>query len=128
MDLKVVLKWLVIFGGIIEIVIGILLLIVDIFLSGIGLITIPIFNQMAGTFLLGFGILLVFSAKEIDTYRIILLVNILLRSIMIICSLMQLPFYPEFVIILIPALIYDILWSIIVIMIMRRLNLLRMKK
>ncbi|TXT53404.1 MAG: membrane protein of unknown function [Promethearchaeota archaeon] len=105
-------------GGIIEIVIGSLLMMLHIIFREIGLITIPLFNQMSGTFLLGFGILLFLASRNLERYRAVPLVNILLRIIMIIFSIIQLPFYPELSIILIPAMIYDLLWSVLVLILL----------
>lgn len=98
------------------------------FLREGGLDTIPIFNQMAGTFLFGFGILLVFASKAIRRYRIVPIINIVLRLLMIGFSIIQLPQYPSFLVILIPAMTYDLLWSIIVLFLMNGLNLLKLGK
>ncbi len=128
MNLKKLLKCLLILGGIVEILIGAFFLLIHLFFMEIGIVLIPVFNQMAGTFLIGFGILLIVSSKNMLAYRIIPLVNILLRIIMIICSIIQLPTYPEFLIILLPIMIYDILWSVFVLILMKNLNLISIKR
>lgn len=127
MNQKRLLRWFMIIGGVFEIIIGFFLMILHPFLWTVGMTTIPIFNQMAGTFLLGFGILLVFSSTAIEPFRIIPLVNILLRIIMIIFSFIQLPQYPNFLIILLPAMIYDLLWSILVLILLKNLGLLKLQ-
>jgi hypothetical protein len=127
MNQKILLKWFLIVGGVLEIVIGSFLMVFHPFLREFGISTVPIFNQMAGTFLLGFGILLVFSSTAIEAFRIIPLVNILLRVIMIAFSIFQLPQFPSFLVILIPAMIYDILWSIIVLILLKNLGLLKLR-
>jgi hypothetical protein len=128
MNHKKLLKWLLIIGGIVEIVIGAFFLFVHFFLLEVGIVMIPLFNQMAGTFLIGFGILLIFASQNLEMYRVIPLVNILLRIIMITCSIIQLPAYPEFLVIFLPAVIYDLLWLIIVLILMKNLKLLAIKK
>ncbi|TFG00019.1 MAG: hypothetical protein EU541_03475 [Promethearchaeota archaeon] len=128
MDFKRILKWFLIVGGLIEVMIGFFLMVLHPFLKEDNILTVPIFNQMAGTFLFGFGILLIYSSKSIETYRIIPIVNILLRIMMIVFSIIQLPQYPSFFMILIPAMIYDGTWSIIVVILMLHLRLLELKR
>jgi len=128
MNLKRLLKWLLILGGIVEIVIGAFFLFIHFFLLEIGIVLIPVFNQMAGTFIIGFGILLIFASKNLELYRVIPLVNILLRIVIIICSIIQLPAYPGFLVIFLPAMSYDLVWSIIMLILMKNLKLLAIKK
>jgi len=108
------LKILLILGGVVEIVIGLLFMVLDFYFKHVGLENIPIFTQMAGAFLFGYGILLIYSSRDIEKYAIISLVNILIRIIMIICGILSLLIYPEFFIILLIVLPYDLLWSIFV--------------
>ncbi|MBD3211462.1 MAG: hypothetical protein GF311_02555 [Candidatus Lokiarchaeota archaeon] len=124
MNNNLILKWLLIVGGLVEIIIGILFLFIPYALSSIGLPQIPFFSQMAGSFLLGFGILLLYSSKRVEIFRIVPLVNILIRFIMIGFSLLSIPSYPEFVVILIPAILYDLVWSILFLYLLDKENLL----
>ncbi len=109
-----ILKILLIFGGVVEIVIGLLFMVLDFYLEQVGFEIIPIFTQMAGVFLFGYGILLIYSSRDVEKYAIIPLVNILIRIIMIVCGILSLLIYPEFFIILLIALPYDLLWSIFI--------------
>ena len=127
MKSKEILKYLIIIGGIVEIFIGILFMFLDIFFVQIGLENIPIFTQMAGTFLLCYGILLIYSTKAVEKYIIILLINILLRIIMIIFSLINIFDYPEFLLILLFAIPYDLLWSLVVIILLKKEGLISKK-
>ena len=107
MDKNKFIKWLLIIGGVVEIILGPLIIAVPYALELIGFTTIPIFTQMAGAFIFGFGILLIIASKDIDKYIVIPLVNILLRGIVIFFSFFTLVIYPEFVGIFILASIYD---------------------
>jgi hypothetical protein len=124
MNNTLILKWLLIVGGLVEIIIGILFLFIPYALSSIGLPQIPLFSQMAGSFLLGFGILLIYSSKRLEFFRIVPLVNILIRFVMIAFSLLSIPSYPEFIVILIPAILYDLVWSILFLYLLDKENLL----
>ncbi len=115
-----ILKILLILGGIVEIAIGILFLVLDPFLEQLGLENIPVITQMAGTFVLCYGILLIYSSRDVKKLVFIPLVNILARIIMIIFSLINLTEYPEFSMILVFAIPYDILWSLFFIIISKR--------
>lgn len=121
---KNILKILLILGGIVEIVIGLLFFILDLFFEQIGLENIPIFTQMAGTFLFCYGILLIYSARDVKKFVIIPLVNIIVRIIMVIFSLINLFIYPQFFIILIFAIPYDLVWSILMIIFLKKESLL----
>ena len=120
MNEEKILKFLLILGGVIEIVIGILLMFVDIFLNMMGYECIPLFNQFAGTFLFGFGILLIISSKDIRKFIIIPIVNILLRMIMVAFSLINLGAYMMFLPVLLFAFIYDPLWSILMVIFLKK--------
>jgi hypothetical protein len=113
------LKILLIIGGIIEIIIGSFLLFIDIFIEQLGYTNISTFSQMAASFLIGYGILLLYSSKDIERYLIIPVVNILIRIIMMIFTSINFMKYPEFLPITIFALIYDPLWSITVILLIK---------
>ena len=120
MSSKNILKILVILGGIVEIVIGLLFMVLDILFEQIGLENIPIFTQMAGSFLLCYGILLIYSARDVEKFKIIPLVNILVRIIMVIFSLINIFEYPEFLVILLFAIPYDLLWSLFMIILLKK--------
>ncbi|MFX1568550.1 MAG: hypothetical protein ACFFCV_09295 [Promethearchaeota archaeon] len=119
MNSENLLKIVLIVGGIVEIIIGSLFLFLDIIFKQIGLENIPIFTQMAGSFLLCYGILLVYSARDAEKFLIIPLVNILVRIIMIIFSLMNIFEYPEFLGILLFAIPYDLVWSVFCIILLK---------
>lgn len=119
-----ILKWLLIIGGLIEIIIGIFFLFLPYILSNLGKPQIPLFYQMAGTFLLGFGIILTYSSIDLESFKIIPLINILIRFAVIGFSIFNIPEYPEFILILIPAMIYDLSWSLIILFLMKKENLL----
>lgn len=103
-----------------EIIIGLLFFVLDIFFEHIGLDNIPVFTQMAGTFILCYGILLIYSARDVEKFVFIPLVNILARIIMIIFSLIGIIEYPEFSFILLFAIPYDLLWSLFVIIVLKK--------
>lgn len=120
MNSERILKWIIIIGGIIEVVLGILLMFLHPFLENSGFRTIPIFIQLAGTLLFCFGILLIITSRDIERYVAILLVNILLRVIMIVFAILNLSDYPEFFLMTLFAISYDILWSIIVLVLLKK--------
>jgi hypothetical protein len=120
MSPKIILKILLLIGGILEIIIGILFMFLDILFEKLGLENIPIFTQMAGTFLLCYGILLIYSIRDIEKFVIVLLVNILVRIIMVIFSIINSFEYLQFYIILIIAIPYDLLWSLLVIIFLKK--------
>ncbi len=120
MNSENLLKIELIIGGIVEIIIGSLFLFLDIIFEQIGLENIPIFTQMAGSFLLCYGILLVYSARDVEKYLIIPLVNIFARVIIVIFSIISIFDYPEFMGILLFAIPYDTLWSIIMIILLKK--------
>jgi len=117
---KNILKILLILGGIIEIILGLLFLVLDFFFEQIGLENIPIFTQMAGSFLFCFGILLIYSARDVERFKIIPLVNILVRIIMVTFSFINIFEYPEFLVILLFAIPYDLLWSLFMIILLKK--------
>lgn len=116
-------KLLLILGGIVEIIIGLLFLVLDIFFEQIGLENIPIFTQMAGSFIFCYGILLIYSARDVEKFIIIPLVNILVRIIMVIFSIINIFEYPEFIMILLFAIPYDLLWSLFMIILLKKKGL-----
>lgn len=119
MNKSSLLKLLLLIGGILEIIIGSFLLFIDILIEQLGYSNISTFSQMAGSFLIGYGILLVYSSKDIERYLLIPLVNILIRIVMVIFTSINFLKYPEFLPITIFALIYDPLWSLAVILLIK---------
>jgi hypothetical protein len=113
-------KILLILGGIVEIAIGLFFLGLDFVFEQFGLKNIPIFTQMAGTFLFCYGILLVYSARDIEKFLIVPLVNIIARVIMVIFSILSIFEYPEFIVILLFAIPYDLVWSILMIIFLKK--------
>ena len=123
-----ILKILLLLGGVVEIVIGLLFLVLDFYLEQIGLESIPIFTQMAGAFLFGYGILLIYSSRDTEKLYIIPIVNILIRIIMIVFGTINLFLLPEFFIILLFTLPYDLLWSIFVFILLVKQGIILEKK
>ncbi|MFX0008114.1 MAG: hypothetical protein ACFFAV_15505 [Candidatus Hermodarchaeota archaeon] len=115
-----ILKILLFLGGIVEIGIGLLFFIVDLFFEQIGLENIPIFTQMAGIFMFCYGILLIYSTRDMEKYLIIPLLNILIRVVMVIFSLLNIIEYPQFYLIFIFAIPYDLVWSILMIVFLKQ--------
>ena len=120
MNSKKILKILLILGGIVEIIIGLLFIILDVFFEQLGLENIPIFTQMAGTFIFCYGILLIYSVRDIKKYLIIPLLNIIARIIMVIFSLLNIIEYPQFFIIIIFTVPYDLVWSLLIIIFLKQ--------
>ena len=120
MNSKTAIKYFLVFGGIFEALIGILFMFIDLFLKQLGLQNIPLFSQMAGAFIFGYGILLVYSSRDIEKYVIIPLINILIRIPVIIFGILSLSEVPELMVILVFALSYDSIWSIILLILILR--------
>ncbi|MHA1650751.1 MAG: hypothetical protein ACTSYB_11200 [Candidatus Helarchaeota archaeon] len=116
----VILKWLVIIGGYIEVFIGILFLFIHLLLEPLGVPPgAPIFSQLAGCMFICFGILLIFSAKDIEKYSLIIKVNCLLRFIIQPAVIYNMVLYPVFIPLLLGSAIYDIGWAIIVLFLLK---------
>ncbi|MFX0021602.1 MAG: hypothetical protein ACFE9S_04700 [Candidatus Hermodarchaeota archaeon] len=120
MNTNKILKILLILGGIVEIAIGLLFFLLDLFFEQLGVQNIPIFTQMAGTFIFCYGILLIYSARDIKKYLIIPILNILIRIVMVIFSLINIIEYPQFFLILLLAIPYDIVWSILMVIFLKK--------
>jgi len=118
MDNLKIIKCLLIIGGVVELSLGFLFTFSYIFLELIGIFTLPLFSQMAGTFVFFYGILLIYSSKDIVKYYIIPLINILIRGIMILFAILNVLTFPELRFFLLFAIIYDVLWSILVLFLM----------
>jgi len=116
MKSKALLRFLLILGGIVELAIGVFFMFLDILFRQVGLENIAIFTQMAGSFLFCYGILLIYSVRDIEKFIIIPLINILVRIIMVVFSLINIPYYPEFLIIIIFTIPYDSVWSVLMLL------------
>ncbi|MFX0057342.1 MAG: hypothetical protein ACFE85_13740 [Candidatus Hodarchaeota archaeon] len=127
MNNNLLLKWLLIIGGILELIIGSLLFILDPFLNLLGFSSIPIFTQMAGTFVFCYGILLIISSRNIEKYVIIPLMNILIRAIMVTFTFFNLKTYLLFLPITLFALIYDPVWLVLVLILMKKAGMILRK-
>ena len=80
MEKAVLLKWLLLIGGYFELIVGAIFIIIHLFLESFGVPAgVPIFSQLAGIFFICFGILLIYSAKDIEKNIIIVKINILFR-------------------------------------------------
>jgi len=123
MDSIRLLKILMVIGGIVELAVGFLFFFLDQFLTQLGFEIIPLFTQMIAAFFLCFGILLIYSRRDMEKYKIIPLVNILLRIIVISFSLINLGKYSEFLIILLFAIPYDLGWALFVLILMWKSNI-----
>ncbi|MHA1726135.1 MAG: hypothetical protein ACTSXH_15080 [Promethearchaeota archaeon] len=77
-------------GGIIEIIIGGLLLLLYYYLIWVEYSLLTVIVVMAGAFLLGYGILLIYSVKNLQKLKIIPILNIFLRILVIISLIVQL--------------------------------------
>ncbi len=121
MEKTVLLKWLIIFGGIFELIVGAIFLFIHLFIGNFGVtIEVPMFAQLSGVFFICFGILLIYSTRDFKTHGMIIKVNILFRfavqPFVIINSLA----FPGFGLLLIVTSIYDIVWAILIIVLLRK--------
>ncbi len=93
----------------------------DIFLEYLGLtIDVSIFNQILGVMTICFGILLIYSAKDIGTYSIIPKINCLLRFLVQPFAIYNMIMVPAMLPILIGAAIYDVVWAIFVLILLNQ--------
>jgi hypothetical protein len=111
-------------GGIVEICIGILFIFLNVIFKQAGILNTPIFAQMAGSFLIGYGILLLYSSRNLERYQLIPLINILIRGLVIISGILTSQQMREFISIFIIAIVYDSSWSILVLILMQKNKLL----
>jgi hypothetical protein len=119
----VLLRWLLIIGGIVEIFLGIAFIFIHLLVPAMGLsVDIPIFPQLAGCLCICFGYLLIYSSKDIKTYSIIPKMNVLLRFIVQPAAIYNLFVVPAFIPILIGSAIYDIVWAILVLILLKKLG------
>jgi hypothetical protein len=114
------LKILLDVGGIVEIIVGILFISLGPFMKQFGIVIYPIFIQIAGAFFFCYGILLIYSSRNIEQYVTIPIINILLRLIVIVLSIFGISMYLEFLVILLFAMSYDLIWSVLVLVLLKR--------
>ena len=123
MENAVLLKWLLIIGGIVELFMGIFFIFIHLLVPSMGLsIEVPIFPQMAGCILLCFGYLLIYAAKDVKTYAIIPKMNTLLRFIVQPAAIYNIIVVPAFIPILVGAMTYDIAWAIVTLLLLKKLG------
>jgi len=119
MEKEKVLKCWVIFGGIVEILLGPMFLFLDSSMKLMSIMTFPLFNQVAGAFVLCYGILLLWAALEMENRAIIPFLNVVIRIIVVSFSIAGISTTPEsFMILLIPAMIFDVLWALFTIILL----------
>ncbi len=127
MDNKVVLKWLLLLGGILELVVGVVFFFIDGFILEVfGLSTLSLFTHMSGIFFICFGILLILSSKDIEKYLAVILVNILFRVMMLGPVIYNMTIYPQFIPILLFMVIYDPAWSVIVLVLLNKEQMIKL--
>ena len=69
MDNKVLLKWFLLLGGVLELFVGVIFFFIDgLILTLFGLTTLSIFTDMNGIFFICFGILLILASKDTERY------------------------------------------------------------
>ncbi|HUX98946.1 MAG TPA: hypothetical protein VMV49_05295 [Candidatus Deferrimicrobium sp.] len=121
MENSVLLKWLLLIGGYVEIFLGALFVLMQFFVGYMGLsIEVPIFNQILGMMTICFGILLIYSTKDIEKYAIIPKVNCLLRFLVQPAVVYNVIVVPEMIPILIGSAIYDVVWAVLVLILLNK--------
>jgi hypothetical protein len=83
---------------------------------------------MAGCILIIFGYLLIYSAKDVKTYVIIPKMNILLRFIVQPVAIYNIVVVPVFIPILVGAMIFDIVWAIVTLLLLKKLGYIMQSK
>jgi len=105
---------MLILGGYFELVMGVFFLFMPYLLEYMSLpAQIPMFSQMAGCAFISFGYLLVYSAKDMKQYSIIVKMNCLMRFIIQPFVIYNSQFAPALIPILFGAMTYDIAWALI---------------
>jgi hypothetical protein len=111
---------MLILGGYFESAMGVLFLVMPYALEYMGLPPqIPMFSQMAGCAFISFGYLLVYSAKAIKQYSIIVKMNCIMRFLIQPFVIYNFQFAPALIPILLGAMVYDIAWAIIALYILK---------
>ena len=123
------LKWLLLIGGYFELIIGGIFIILHLFLDSFGVPAgVPIFSQLAGIFFICFGILLLYSKKDIEKYIIIIKINIIFRFLVQPTVIYNFILFPDFGVLLIVTSIYDIVWAILTLVLLKKCGYIFMKK
>ncbi len=121
MDRKIILKWFLVIGGYVEIILGIAFMFFPILLKDSGIpMGVPIFTQLAGGAILCYGILLANSAKDVEKHLLIIKTNCLLRFIVQPPAVYTMFVYPPFIPLLIGTAIYDVGWAVIVLYLLKK--------
>ena len=124
MDNKVLLKWFLLLGGVLELFVGVIFFFIDgLILTLFGLTTLSIFTDMNGIFFICFGILLILASKDTERYLKVILVNILFRFMMLGPVIYNMTIYPQFIPILLFMVIYDPAWSILVLYLLKKVEI-----
>jgi len=123
LDNSVLLKWLLIIGGVVEIFIGVLFIFIHLLVGSLGVsIEIPIFPQLAGCICICFGYLLIYTTKDVKIYAIIPKMNILLRFIVQPAAIYNMIVVPALIPLLIGTAIYDVCWAIAVLILLKKMG------
>ncbi len=130
MEKEKLLKILILFGGYFELFLGVLFMFMDSFLGLMGLpANYPIFMQILGSMTVCFGLLLIYSARNIETYSIIPKVNCLLRFLVQPFAIISMiTGVPQLLPILLVSAIYDVTWAILVLILLKQSGYLLPKK
>jgi hypothetical protein len=110
-------------GGTVEIVLGIMFVfLIAPFLGMLGLPSIPFFSELAGVLVLNFGFLHIYAARDVKKFVIVPLASISLRLMAFALAVYNLYVTPALGTILIGAGSYDVGWSVIVLILLKRCN------
>ncbi|MHA1229868.1 MAG: hypothetical protein ACTSRP_01160 [Candidatus Helarchaeota archaeon] len=115
-----ILKIFLQFCGIVEVIIGLILIFIAPVIEALGLSTIPILNQMAGVEMMILGMLLWYSAKDVKKYMIIIFGSLMLRYVMPIFEILGAFTILSMFTFLIGASIYDLSTATITILLLMR--------
>jgi hypothetical protein len=120
---KIVLKWLMVIGGVVEIFLGVafVFLIVP-FLESLGLPTVQLFPQLAGILVANFGFLHIYAAKDVKRFILIPVTSISLRVMGFVIAVYNLYATPALGAVLVAAGSYDMGWALIVLALLKRCN------
>lgn len=126
MDERVILKILMYIGGIIEVLLGVVFLFfIDFVMSLIQIPTFPLISQLAGIFALIYGILLLYATRDLEKYRIVPILNVILRFVMQVPLYLNMILFPQLSIILLVIVIYDLVWGISTLILLKKADLLK---
>ena len=121
MEKSMLLKWLLLIGGYFELIVGVIFIFMHLFIESFGVPAgVPMFSQLSGLFFICFGILLLYSAKDLEKYIVIIKVNILFRFLVQPFVIYNSILFPDFGLLLIITSLYDLVWSILMIVLLRQ--------